>query len=109
MGYYPAFRRAIPQKGADSYILLSRPPLLSAPHSVRSFEGAQLDYSLIRHAPNVASSKARSEVALDLHISGTPLAFILSQDQTLKKIRIRPKADPNPITRLNPANCQSAQ
>ncbi len=27
MEYYPAFRQAILQKGEDSYVLLSRPPL----------------------------------------------------------------------------------
>ena len=59
MGYYPAFRRAIPQKEADSCMLLSRPPL-PIPCGIGT---------------------------LDLHISGTPLALILSQDQTLKKIR----------------------
>ena len=46
--------------GAGSYVLLSRPPL-----------------------PN--QSLVRPIETLDLHISGTPPTFILSQDQTLKK------------------------
>ena len=56
MDNYSVFRRTMVQKGVDSYVLLSRPPL----------------------------SDARSD-SLDLHISGTPPTFILSQDQTLKK------------------------
>ena len=70
MGYYHRFRGAISQKGADFCILLSRPPLY---------------FTLA------------GKTSLDLHISGTPPAFILSQDQTLKKI----VGFPNPITRLN--------
>ena len=51
------FRAVIPQFGVRSYVLLSRPPLVKT-------EGADL---------------------LDLHVLGTPPAFILSQDQTLQK------------------------
>ncbi len=54
--YYPRFLKAILKIGAGTYVLLSRPPLPS-----------------------------ESEGSLDLHISGTPPTFILSQDQTLKK------------------------
>ena len=74
MKYYPTFRWAILQKEVSPYVLLSRPPLLAqiAPHK-----------------------------AFDLHISGTPPTFILSQDQTLKKIPIKAQTfivdDPNPI------------
>ncbi len=72
MEYYPRFRGAILQKGADSYVLLSRPPL---------------NFGLA------------TKTSLDLHISGTPPTFILSQDQTLKKISYPPKLeDPNPFT-----------
>ena len=54
--YYPRFLGVIFYFRADSYVLLSRPPL-----------------------PHLAMG------TLDLHISGTPSTFILSQDQTLKK------------------------
>ena len=56
--YYPRFLGAILYSGEDSYVLLSRLPLY----------------------PNLAVG-----TSFDLHISGTPPAFILSQDQTLKK------------------------
>ena len=57
MGFYPRFLVAIPQIGGDTYVLLSRPPLTHFLAEVSS---------------------------LDLHISGTPPTFILSQDQTLQ-------------------------
>lgn len=62
MGYYLRFRGAIPQIGVDTCVLLSRPPLT---HSLAGIS------------------------SLDLHISGTPPTFILSQDQTLKKKLLR--------------------
>lgn len=71
MKYYPTFRWAILQKRVSPYVLLSRPPLV-----------------------RLASD------TFDLHISGTPPTFILSQDQTLKKIPIKAQTfiadDPNP-------------
>ena len=74
MKYYPTFRWAILQKEVSPYVLLSRPPL--------PFHLA-------------------AEKTSDLHISGTPPTFILSQDQTLKKIPIKAQTfivdDPNPI------------
>ena len=80
MGYYLRFRGAIPQIGGDTYVLLSRPPLTCSLAETSS---------------------------LDLHISGTPPTFILSQDQTLKKKLGPPiRRAPNPFTRLN---CQSAR
>src|SRR3989338_8844191 len=96
MKYYPTFRWAILQKEVSPYVLLSRPPL--------PFHLA-------------------AEKTSDLHISGTPPTFILSQDQTLKKIPIKAQTfiadDPNPIIkRLNKKNlnwqrkqinCQSAK
>ncbi len=56
MESYPRFRGAMLQIREGSYVLLSRPPLLYL--TIETF---------------------------DLHISGTPPTFILSQDQTLKK------------------------
>ena len=73
MKYYPTFRWAILQKEVSPYVLLSRPPLPS----------------------HLAAGKTS-----DLHISGTPPTFILSQDQTLKKTPQKHNAfvavDPNP-------------
>jgi hypothetical protein len=58
IGYYPTFRRVIPVTEVDSYALLTRSPRLLLLAEQRTF---------------------------DLHTLGTPQAFILSQDQTLKK------------------------
>ena len=63
--YYLTFRLAILEIEVDSYVLLSRPPL-----------------------------PCQKTGTLDLHISGTPPTFILSQDQTLKK-------NPNPLNKPN--------
>ena len=74
MKYYPTFRWAILQKEVSPYVLLSRPPL---------------------------PFRLAAKKTFDLHISGTPPTFILSQDQTLKKIPIKAQTfivdDPNPI------------
>lgn len=78
MKYYPTFRWAILQKEVSPYVLLSRPPLPS----------------------HLAAGKT-----FDLHISGTPPTFILSQDQTLKKTPTKNTnllyGDPNPTMKLN--------
>ena len=58
MRYYPQFPKAIPRQKADSYALLTRPPLVSTPKGLLPF---------------------------DLHVLSMPPAFNLSQDQTLKK------------------------
>ena len=85
MEYYPVFRQAILLLKVDPYVLLSRPPLPPC------------------------------DGALDLHISGTPPTFILSQDQTLKnRHKTAPVKrsgaewcpNPNPITILNDLNWQ---
>jgi hypothetical protein len=55
---YPVFRRAIPDSGVRTYVLLPRLPLSH--------------FAL-----------ASSAGAFDLHALSTPPAFILSQDQTL--------------------------
>ena len=73
MKYYPTFRWAILQKEVSPYVLLSRPPL--------PFHLA-------------------AEKTSDLHISGTPPTFILSQDQTLKKVCCPPPAGGGLLTRL---------
>ncbi|MPN09658.1 hypothetical protein SDC9_156949 [bioreactor metagenome] len=57
MRYYPHFREAVPHLKVNSYTLLTRLPLV--------FPEGNLPF--------------------DLHALGTPPAFILSQDQTLKK------------------------
>ena len=57
MRAYPSFRRAIPQFGAG-YLRVTHP---------------------------FATMEARRQPPSDLHVLGLPLAFILSQDQTLHR------------------------
>ena len=57
MRYYLKFPQVIPHQKADSYALLTRPPLVSTPKSLLPF---------------------------DLHVLSMPPAFNLSQDQTLQ-------------------------
>ena len=46
-------------------------------------------YSPVRRCPSSMSTEVSIlDFPLDLHVLGTPPAFILSQDRTLKKIRI---------------------
>ena len=52
-------------EGQVAHALLTRPPLSH----------------IIRH-----SEKIRIQASFDLHVLGTPPAFVLSQDQTLKTI-----------------------
>jgi hypothetical protein len=62
MGYYRRFRNAIPLLRVRSHVLLTRSPLsihLSHPKMIEMY------------------------LSFDLHVLGTPPAFILSQDQTL--------------------------
>ena len=73
MEYYPRFLGAILQTGAGPYVLLSRPPL---------------------------NSNLAVRTSLDLHISGTPPTFILSQDQTLKKNIGKSRQKSGLLTRL---------
>ena len=40
-------------------------------------------YSPVRHSSFQLSASTREEKAFDLHVLGTPPAFVLSQDQTL--------------------------
>ena len=65
----------IPQFGVRSYALLSRPPLPE--HHTSSYP-----FEICCQTFQVRSALFR---ALDLHVLGTPPAFILSQDQTLHK------------------------
>ena len=53
-----------PSKGQVTHALLTRPPL-----------------SFIFFIPK----ESENEFSLDLHVLGTPPAFVLSQDQTLEK------------------------
>jgi hypothetical protein len=59
-GISPPFEGLFPTLGQVTYILLTRPPL----------------YNPLR------------DFSLDLHVLGTPPAFVLSQDQTLQKSSI---------------------
>ena len=43
-------------------------------------------YALLTRAPVAASGIATAALPLDLHVLSLPLAFILSQDQTLRCI-----------------------
>jgi hypothetical protein len=78
----------IPQFGVDSHVLLTRPPLVYSTLIIRSsssalppprFQLVNCDNYLSR-----SNTKCRA-LPLDLHVLGTPPAFILSQDQTLHK------------------------
>ena len=53
-----------PSKGQVTHALLTRPPLSSA---------------------KIIPKESISRFSLDLHVLGTPPAFVLSQDQTLEK------------------------
>jgi hypothetical protein len=55
------FQQLSPSSGQVTYVLLTRAPLSSAPPKSRRFP-------------------------FDLHVLGTPPAFILSQDQTLRRV-----------------------
>ena len=65
MGYYRRFRNAIPLLRVRSHVLLTRSPL-----SIHIFHPKMKVMYL----------------SFDLHVLGTPPAFILSQDQTLHPI-----------------------
>src|ERR1051326_9282184 len=66
-GITPPFGGLSPSLGQVAYVLLNRLPLGKGP---------------------------KSPPPLDLHTLGTPLAFVLSQDQTLHQNRIPPRAFP---------------
>ncbi len=46
--------------------------------------GGQVAYVLLTRAPVAGGSPERAPLPLDLHVLGLSLAFILSQDQTLR-------------------------
>ena len=46
--------------------------------------GGQVAYALLTRAPVAAKGVATLALPLDLHVLGLSLAFILSQDQTLR-------------------------
>ena len=46
--------------------------------------GGQVAYALLTRAPVAGRSVAAPPLPLDLHVLSLPLAFILSQDQTLR-------------------------
>ena len=48
-------------------------------------------YSPVRHFPQLHLAEAAiRRFSFDLHVLGTPPAFVLSQDQTLKKLYLKP-------------------
>ena len=63
-GISPRFQGLSPSYGQVTHALLTRPPL-----------------SFIKFIPKESFDK----FSLDLHVLGTPPAFVLSQDQTLDK------------------------
>ena len=69
------------------------PPRACAPGGVRGVRrgfprlspcGGQVPYVLLTRAPVAGGCVATAPLPLDLHVLGLPLAFILSQDQTLR-------------------------
>ena len=93
----------IPQFGVRSNALLSRPPLVYSTKNSEMFNvqdsivnecsmieciNPLLDWAFIEHCPLTLDHWIRpfgGALPLDLHVLGTPPAFILSQDQTLQK------------------------
>jgi hypothetical protein len=67
----------IPQFGVDTNVLLTRPPLVYS-------------HSLLNLIPPIMEGVKQivRTLPLDLHVLGTPPAFILSQDQTLHKRKL---------------------
>lgn len=66
----------------------------------------QVPYAVRTRAPVAGGKASFSPLPLDLHVLGLPLAFILSQDQTLHRcsVYIRPnevKISPGPDSRFN--------
>ena len=75
----------------------SFPPLIMRPEVLRGirprFRGlspcaGQVAYVLLTSAPVATSSVATAVLPLDLHVLSLSLAFILSQDQTLRCISV---------------------
>ena len=48
----------------------------------------QVSHALLTRSP--LSKKPKLFTPFDLHVLGTPPAFVLSQDQTLKKLYLKP-------------------
>ena len=73
-GISSRFQLLFPSEGQVAHALLARPPLSK---------------------PRKSSSKLPSNqrfTPFDLHVLGTPPAFVLSQDQTLKKLYLKADA-----------------
>ena len=49
----------------------------------------QVSHALLTRSP--LKLKPKFKFPFDLHVLGTPPAFVLSQDQTLKKLYLNPK------------------
>ena len=75
-----------PQKvlcGISSRFQLLSPTERQVPHAL-------LTRPPLSHPFNLAEALYRG-ASFDLHVLGTPPAFVLSQDQTLKKLYLKPK------------------
>ena len=77
-------RRPLPDRKSFT---LTRPSGISTDFSVLSLSLGQVPtcYSPVRRSLTLFSKFKNRVRALDLHVLGAPLAFILSQDQTLRK------------------------
>ena len=83
-------RNLIPERGNTRVSLaFSRNPLqivslcgISTPFGALSHSPGQISYVLLTRAP--LSTESKFGFPFDLHVLGTPPAFILSQDQTLR-------------------------
>ena len=67
-GISSRFQLLSPSEGQVAHALLTRPPLSYV----------------------VRSEELRDATPFDLHVLGTPPAFVLSQDQTLNKFYLKP-------------------
>jgi len=75
--------------GAGIYVLLTSPPLACAPRTHQRITNLLRIYEFVySYWIRLFVDSVRSTHPYDLHALSTPPAFILSQDQTLKKNRI---------------------
>ena len=80
-GISPSFPGLSPASGQVTYVLLTRPPLIQ--DTGLKIQSAPCGYSVkSRNLPSLYPESCILD-PFDLHVLGTPPAFVLSQDQTL--------------------------
>ena len=87
--------------GAGIYVLLTSPPLACAPRTHQRITNLLRIYEFVySYWIRLFVDSVRSTHPYDLHALSTPPAFILSQDQTLKKNRIGATLKIQPFDKL---------